>query len=169
MLTKTYIEGLLAVTPKIFHDERGLFSVVTDEELMKLRPWIQTNSASNRLRGTLRGLHFQTPPFEQTKLVRCVRGAIQDIAVDFRPKSPTYKQWYAAFLTEANHESLLIPPGFLHGYITLEDDTEVEYMVDAPYDAGSCGGFRWNDPAFCIKWMVEPVVMSEADKNYPDF
>lgn len=169
MITKTYIDGLYAITPKIFHDERGLFSVVYDAVEMQQRNWIQTNSSFNTKRGTLRGLHFQTPPYEQTKLVRCVRGAIQDIAVDFRPKSPTYKQWYAAFLTEDNHESLLVPAGFLHGYITLEDNTEVEYLIDAPYDAGSCGGFRWDDPSINIKWMIEPEVLSETDRSYPDF
>jgi dTDP-4-dehydrorhamnose 3,5-epimerase len=160
---------LYAVTPTTFQDERGLLSVVANEAVLGGKPWVQVNSAFNAKRATLRGLHFQTPPFEQTKLVRCVRGAIQDVAVDFRPQSPTYKQWYAGFLTEDNRESLLIPPGFLHGYVTLEDNTEVEYMVDAPYDAGSCGGFRWNDPAFNVKWMVEPVVMSDKDASYPEF
>jgi dTDP-4-dehydrorhamnose 3,5-epimerase len=180
-INRTRMAGLFTVVPDFIADERGFFAVIGNDELPRgevvddpspckaaqPRRWVQTSVSFNKVAGTLRGLHFQTEPNEQAKLIRCTRGSIQDVVVDFRPLSPTYKEWYAAVLTEDNRESLYVPTGFLHGYLTLEDNTEVEYSVSAPYDPGCAGGFRWDDPAFGIRWMIDPVVMSDVDANWP--
>jgi len=174
----TDFPGLYTVVPEFLEDERGFFAVVANGQLPKGgRYFIQMNIAFNKLRGTLRGMHMQDDPNAQAKLVRCVRGSINDVVVDIRPQSPKFCEAYSAFLTEDNRESLYVPPGFLHGYVTLEDNTEVQYQVTAPYAPESAVGFRWNDLKFRmsgssypgITWMVDPVVVSERDQSYPDF
>lgn len=131
--------------------------------------FVQTNLSYNFKRGTIRGLHFQDEPHPQGKLVRCVRGAIHDVAVDIRPLSPTFKQYFGAYLTEHNRESVYVPAGFAHGYVTLDDDTEVEYQVTDTWHPECEGGFRWDDKAFNIAWMTDAVVVSEKDFNWPNF
>lgn len=129
----------------------------------------QTNVSYNKKKGTLRGMHMQNAPYEETKLVRCTRGAIYDVIIDMREDSETYKQWIGVELTADNYRMLFVPEGFAHGFITLEDNTDVTYQVTQFYTPGSERGIRWNDPAFNIEWPIEPVVISEKDQAHPDF
>jgi dTDP-4-dehydrorhamnose 3,5-epimerase len=129
--------------------------------------FVQANLSRNLVRGTLRGLHRQLPPHEEAKLVRCVRGAMVDVIVDLRPHSPTYRRWEAFELTERNMAAIYVPRGFLHGLMTLEDDTEVLYMLTGRYAPGAEAGIRWNDPTLAIRWPMEPVVMSAKDTAWP--
>ncbi len=130
---------------------------------------VQTNISYNRKKGTLRGMHYQVAPFEETKLVRCVRGGIYDVIIDLRPESPTYKQWIGVELTAENYKMLYVPENFAHGLQTLEDDTEVIYQVSQFYTPGAERGMRWNDPAFRIEWPQDIEVISDKDADWPDY
>jgi dTDP-4-dehydrorhamnose 3,5-epimerase len=172
--TDTKIPGVLIVGCDVFPDDRGRFAVAwatTDMAARGLDTRIaQCNLSSNTTRGTIRGLHFQTAPSEQTKLVRTSRGAIFDVAVDLRPDSPTFCRWVGVELSAENHRQLYIPVGCAHGYQTLTDDAEIVYFVSTPYAAAHQGGVRWNDPAFGIEWPIAaPTAINERDHSYPDF
>jgi dTDP-4-dehydrorhamnose 3,5-epimerase len=117
----------------------------------------------------LRGIRYQAEPYPETKLVRCTRGAIYDVVVDLRPHSPTYRDWIAAVLTATNRHMLYVPEGCGHGYLTLEDETEVFYQMSEFYNAESARGVRWNDPAFQIVWPGEVIVISKRERMYPNF
>ena len=114
-------------------------------------------------------MHYQVSPCEEAKLVRCTMGAIFDVIVDLRPESSTYKDYFADIITEENRKMLYIPEGFAHGFLTLQDDTEVHYQMSAFYSTDHARGVRWNDPAFGIQWPAEVKIISDRDKNYPDF
>jgi len=129
----------------------------------------QSNLGFNSKSGTLRGMHFQTTPHEEAKLVGCARGSVFDVVLDLRPGSPTFKSWHAVELNAENGSLLYIPEGCAHGYQALEDDTMITYNTSAPYTPNSASGVRWDDPAFGIEWPLSPTVMSDADKNWPDF
>ena len=129
----------------------------------------QVNTSFSRSRGTLRGLHFQIAPHRESKLVRCTRGAIFDVIVDLRPESPTFRQWFGAELSADNHVALYSPKGFAQGFITLQDDTEITYFASDSYAPGTDRGVRWDDPQFGIRWPLQPVVMSDKDRQWPDF
>lgn len=129
----------------------------------------QGNMGYNAKKGTLRGMHFQVAPDEEAKLVSCPRGEVIDIILDLRPDSKTFKEWYSAELNEKNGSLLYIPEGCAHGYQVLRDDTLMLYNTSKPYAPHSASGVRWNDPAFGIEWPLEPTVMSDADRNWPDF
>lgn len=155
------------------HDERGFFA----------RSWCrhelaehgidvevaQESVSYNRLRGTLRGLHFQMPPHEETKIVRCTRGAIFDVIVDLRPSSPTYRQWEGFHLDDENRRALYVPKGFAHGFQTLVDDTELFYQISAFHAPEAAAGLRYNDPAFGILWPLPVRLISRRDRSAPDF
>jgi dTDP-4-dehydrorhamnose 3,5-epimerase len=130
---------------------------------------VQANVSYNKLKGTLRGMHFQSEPYAETKLVRCVRGAIFDVIIDLRPDSATYKKWFGVELTEDNRKMLYVPENFAHGFETLTDDVEVTYQVTQFYMPGHEKGIRWNDPSFRIEWPLVISVISEKDKNWPDY
>jgi dTDP-4-dehydrorhamnose 3,5-epimerase len=130
---------------------------------------VQCNLSFNHKRATLRGMHYQLAPYQEVKLVRCFRGAIYDVIVDLRPSSPTFKQWLGVRLDEDNRAMLYVPEGFAHGYITLADSCEVFYQVSEFYHPESERGVRWNDPAFQIEWPLEPLIVSDKDRSYPDF
>jgi len=130
---------------------------------------VQCNISFNPFKGTLRGMHRQKKPFEEAKLVRCPRGSLYDVIVDLRENSPTYKKHLGVTLTGDNWRMLYIPEGFAHGFLTLEDNTEVFYQLSEYYMPDSQQGFRWNDPALAIIWPSEPVVISDRDRDYPDF
>lgn len=172
IVTETGIDGLKLIEPRIFADGRGWFAeTYTDKKYFEAgipMRFVQDNHVYSAKRGTLRGLHFQTVPKAQTKLVRCLKGAILDAAVDLRKESPTYKQWFAVELNAQNQKQLLIPKGFAHGYITLADDTEVFYKVDEYYWPQNEGIIAYNDPEIGIGWGWEGVpLLSDKDRNAP--
>jgi len=152
-------------------DERGHFARTYDRHelaIRELEPAIAQCSVSfNHKRGTVRGLHFQAAPHEETKLVRCTRGAIWDVIVDLRPESATFLRHFAVWLTADEGAALYIPPGFAHGFQTLEDATEVYYQISVPYAPESARGYRFDDPAFRITWPEPVTVISERDLNLP--
>lgn len=164
------IPGLLLITPKVHRDPRGFFVETYVERAVAARgltePFLQDNHALSRDAGVVRGLHLQAPPVPQGKLVRVVRGSIFDVAVDVRHGSPTYGQHAAVTLTADNFQQLWVPPGFLHGYATLEADTEVIYKVTGYYAPDCDRGVMWNDPALGIAWPVsaDAAILSAKDK-----
>ena len=169
-ITQTKIEGVLKLKPSRFEDNRGYFSEVYNAKSLAehgLRlDFIQDNHAFNKLAGTVRGLHFQKPPFEQAKLIRCVHGAILDIAVDMRPNSPTFGCHVAEELSEDNWHQLLIPEGFAHGYLTLTPGAVVLYKVNRPYAPDHQAGILWNDPDLKIDWgQTKDMVLTIAEKD----
>jgi dTDP-4-dehydrorhamnose 3,5-epimerase len=166
------IPDVLLITPRRFGDDRGYFSQTFTQREMNAAgvkgPWVQDNQSLSRLPGTIRGLHCQVAPFVQGKLVRCPRGAIWDVAVDIRAGSPTYGQFVAAVLSEENGAQLWVPPGFLHGFCTLQPDTAVDYKVTAYYDPASERGVIWNDPTLHLPWPLQgDPVLSGKDAVLP--
>ena len=131
--------------------------------------FVQHNISYTRMKGTLRGLHFQRDPHEEVKVVSCLRGAIWDVVVDIRKGSPSFGRWQAFELTAENWHQLYIPKGFAHGFQSLTDDVEVSYLISAFYERQAAAGFRYNDPAFGISWPLTPVAISEKDQTWPDF
>ncbi|MEA2684976.1 MAG: dTDP-4-dehydrorhamnose 3,5-epimerase [Actinomycetota bacterium] len=168
----TELEGCVVVEPEPHHDERGFFArtfSADDFRALGLNPAVAECSVSfNSVRGTLRGMHFQAAPHAEAKLVRCTRGRMFDVAVDLRPESPTYLRWTSVELTADNRRSLFVPEGFAHGFLTLEDATEVSYQVSHPYVAGSGSGLRWDDPRLAIAWPdVGSLTISDRDRAWP--
>jgi dTDP-4-dehydrorhamnose 3,5-epimerase len=139
-------------------EERGLDPAVA-----------QVSLSWNRRRGTLRGMHFQAAPDEETKIVRCIRGSLHDVLLDLRRDSPAYLRWEACELTAENRLALYVPRGVAHGFQTLADDTELIYQISQFQAAGSARGVRWNDPAFGIAWPLSDPILSDRDREYPDF
>lgn len=170
-VTETELPGVFTVDPERISDERGFFARVWspgDLVAHGLVPRIaQCSVGRNTRRGTIRGLHFQAAPHAEVKLVRCTRGAIYDVAVDIRPGSATFGRWIARELSEDNLRMLYIPEGFAHGYQTLEDDTEVFYQVSEIYHPESVRGYRWDDPAFGVRWPLPAGTISERDRTHP--
>jgi dTDP-4-dehydrorhamnose 3,5-epimerase len=154
-------------------DERGFFArVFCEQEFTKqglVDRFVQVNDSFASTKGTLRGLHYQLPPHAEVKLVRCIRGALYDVILDVRKESPSFGRHFGVELTAKNRKMLYVPTGFAHGFITLEDDTEVFYFASSAYAPDFERGVRWNDPSFEIRWPLEPTVMSEKDRNLPDF
>ena len=165
------VPDLILVTPPRFGDARGFFSETFNQarftEAGIVLPFVQDNQSLSRDRGVVRGLHCQVAPYAQGKLVRCVRGAIWDVAVDARRGSATYGQWAAAELSAENWAQLWVPPGFLHGFCTLQPDTEVIYKVTDRYDRDSERGVIWNDPDLALPWPVTEAVLSDKDRVLP--
>ena len=170
---ETRLSGVWEIDIAPEHDERGFFArswCRNEFESRGLNPTVAQCSISfNPSKGTLRGLHYQKAPHGETKLVRCTQGAIYDVVVDLRLHSPTFTKWTAATLTGANHRMIYVPQGCGHGFLTLEDDTEVFYQISEFFHPGSARGVRWNDPRFQIDWPVRPDVISERDRLYADF
>lgn len=168
---KTNIEDLIVIEPKLIKDNRGWFSETYNNQLFKINGvnvmFVQDNHSFSLNKGVLRGLHFQNEPKAQTKLVRCTRGSIWDVAVDLRKTSSTYLKWFGIELSSSNHKMLLIPQGFAHGFITLEDNTEVQYKVDNFYDKSLDRSIKYNDSTIGIKWPLNEYTLSEKDKNAP--
>lgn len=161
------------VIPSVFSDERGWFSETYNKKAMEAAGlelnFVQDNQSYSALAGTVRGLHYQSPPFAQGKLVRVLRGSILDVAVDARKGSPTYGQWVSATLTAKGAEQLWVPIGFLHGFITLEPDTEVFYKVTDYYSKECDGAVRWDDPELSVGWgeAAKTAHLSEKDQRAP--
>ncbi|HEY1775110.1 MAG TPA: dTDP-4-dehydrorhamnose 3,5-epimerase [Solirubrobacteraceae bacterium] len=173
---ETPLEGVRVVELERIEDERGWFARTYDGEEFARHgiafELLQCNSSYNARCGTLRGMHYQADPHGEPKLVRCVRGAIFDVAVDLRAASPSYRRWYCAELSEGNDRMLFIPPGVAHGFQTLAEGCEVLYAMGHRHVPQAARGVRWDDPAFAIAWPPAPVtgrVISERDRSYPDF
>lgn len=172
-IERTALPGVVVLSPKRFDDPRGFFSEVYNKrryaEAGVTSDFIQDNHSRSGPVGTVRGLHFQRPPFAQAKLVRVLKGAILDVAVDLRRGSPTFGQHVAVELSASAWNQLFVPAGFAHGFCTLEPDTEVFYKVDAYYSAEHDGGILWNDPALNIAWPVSAgqAVLSDKDRRLP--
>lgn len=170
-LIETKLEGVFLLEPKVFGDHRGFFMETYNakdfQELGLEINFIQDNHSLSVPAGTLRGLHYQLEPKAQTKLVRCTRGAIYDVAVDIRKGSPTFGQWVGVILSEHNKRQLLVPKGFAHGFCTLVEYTEVNYKVDEYYSPENDRGILWNDPEIGIDWPVSSPVLSDKDQVHP--
>jgi dTDP-4-dehydrorhamnose 3,5-epimerase len=173
IFTETALKGTYVIDIEKTEDERGFFArswCRREFEAHGLNSDIaQCDISYNPKRGTLRGMHSQAPPFEEAKLVRCTMGSLYDVIVDLRQASPTFKRHFGVDLTAENRRMIYVPEGFAHGFLTLEDGTEVFYQISQFYSPGHAKGFRWNDPFFAIAWPSEPVVISDRDRSYPDF
>lgn len=168
--TKTILAGVLIIEPKVLGDHRGWFMETYNESnLLEAGiniKFVQDNQSFSAAKGTLRGLHYQLNPKAQTKLVRCTKGAIYDVAVDIRKGSSTFGKWFGLELTEENKKQLLIPKGFAHGFMALTEDVEVQYKVDELYAPDCDRGIIWNDPEIGIEWpiYVKPILSAKDDK-----
>ncbi len=167
------IAGSYMVEPEALADERGFFARTYCSETFAdngLSPDLRQCSISfNVARHTLRGMHYQRPPHQEAKLVRCTQGAAYHVVLDLRDQSENYMQWAAADLSAENHNMIYVPEGVAHGFITLQDATEIFYQMSETYSSESAAGVRWNDPAFEIAWPVEPAVIAERDNGYPNY
>ncbi len=170
-LLPTSLPSVLLVKPKVFGDSRGwFFESFSEKEFAKLginTVFVQDNHSYSAQKGTLRGLHFQNPPMAQTKLIRCSRGAILDVAVDIRKGSPNYLCWTSVEISAGNKYQLYIPKGFAHGFLTLTDDVEVQYKVDEYYSPVCDRSIRFDDPLIGIDWGVSNPILSDKDLNAP--
>lgn len=170
---ETRLKGAYIIKPEPRQDERGFFSRMfckTEFSNAGLETeFVQSNLSLSKEIYTLRGMHFQVNGSEEVKLVRCAKGQVQDVIVDLRPSSPTFKQHTSIILTEGNLWQLYVPHGFAHGFITLEENSALSYMVSNYYSNVNERGVRWNDPAFEIEWMHEPSIISEKDEKHQDF
>jgi dTDP-4-dehydrorhamnose 3,5-epimerase len=168
---ETELRGAYLIEPELIQDERGFFARTWSQEEFASRglssKLVQCNGSFNKQRGTLRGMHYQIPPHEEAKLVRCTAGAIYDVIVDLRVDSPTRLKWIGVELTASTLSMVYIPEGFAHGFQTLKDDTEVFYQVSEYYHPESARGVRWDDPAFSINWPLSVSVISERDRSHP--
>jgi dTDP-4-dehydrorhamnose 3,5-epimerase len=170
---KTALDGVCLIAPARFADERGFFSETYSAEAFRQIGvscvFVQDNHSLSRKRGTVRGMHFQMPPFAQAKLVRVISGAVYDVAVDLRQSSPDFGRHVGVVLSAENGHQLFIPAGFAHGFCTLEADTEVLYKVDVPFSRDHERGLRWNDPILGIAWPVceSDTMLSERDRQLP--
>ena len=173
LIEPTSLSGAHVLQLEPYVDERGFFArswcAHELEQHGLVARVVQANISFSESTGTLRGMHFQSPPFEEVKIVRCTKGAIFDVIVDIRPMSSTYRQWFGVELNEINRNSLYVPKGFAHGFITLQDNTEVTYLMSDFYVPGLDRGYRHDDPAFAIKWPLPVRNLSDKDRNWPDF
>lgn len=169
--TATPLTGAWVIQPEPFHDGRGFFArtwCAREFADRGLKTSVAQRSISfNERRGTLRGMHYQVAPHEETKLIRCLRGAVYDVIIDLRPESPTFREHFAVELTEENLLALYVPERFAHGYQTLEDESEVEYQMTEFHHPDAARGVRWDDPAFGIDWPIADPIIKERDASYP--
>lgn len=172
-ITKTKLDGVVIIEPDVFGDNRGFFMESWNKKKMEeaglFYDFVQDNHSKSTVKGTLRGIHFQKGEKAQAKLVRCVKGAVFDVAVDLRKNSSTFKQWVGVELSAENKKQLLIPRGFGHGFVTLTDDVEFLYKADNYYAPEADAGIHWNDPDLGVEWGIENPILSEKDKKNPFF
>ena len=171
--TETKLNGAYVIEIQKLEDARGFFARAWCKNEFERHGLIshlmQSNISFSNRKGTLRGMHYQIAPNQESKLVRCTKGAIYDVIIDLRPNSLTYKQWLGTELTAENYKMLYVPESFAHGFQTLENDTEVIYQVSQFYAPQSERGVRYNDPAFGIKWPVDVQVITDKDNNWADY
>jgi dTDP-4-dehydrorhamnose 3,5-epimerase len=170
---ETDLKGAYVIEIEKLKDHRGFFARSWCQKEFEKHNLVsqakQANVSYNKKKGTLRGMHYQLAPYEETKIVRCTRGAIYDVIIDLRPASSTYTQWIGVELSAESYEMLYVPENFGHGFQTLKDDTEVIYQVSQFYTPGSERGIRWDDPAFGIDWPLAVQVISDKDNSWPDY
>jgi dTDP-4-dehydrorhamnose 3,5-epimerase len=168
----TQIEGAFMLEPERLLDGRGFFTRIWCMEEARrygLDPAVvQCSLSYTSKRGILRGMHYQAYPYAESKTIRCVRGSVFDVVADLRPESPTYLQWEGFELTQDNRLALHVPKGCAHGFQALTDDVELLYQMSDPFEPEVARGFRWNDPAFGIRWPIQDPILSERDAGYPD-
>ncbi len=167
------LKGTFEIRPRVLSDNRGCFAETYRSDVFKENDlttlWIQENQSLTARKGTIRGLHFQSPPFAQTKLIQVPHGRILDVFVDIRKSSPTYGEWDSIELSSEQCNAVYIPEGFAHGFCTIDADTVVQYKVDSVYSAEHEGGIRWNDDRLGISWGTERPVLSAKDEELPAF
>lgn len=172
LFTECKLKGAFRIEINRIEDQRGFFArSFCEQEFAKYGikfSTVQCNVSFNTKSGTLRGLHFQNSPFGEKKIIRCTMGAIYDVIVDLRQDSPTYRQWVATELTAENRVMVYVPKGFAHGFITLENNSEVFYQMSEAYNSDAASGIRWNDPNLSIKWPPGDPILSNRDSSYPD-
>lgn len=173
IFTPTKLAGVFIIDLKKLEDDRGFFArtfcVNEFAENGLDTNILQCNISFNKHKGTVRGMHFQTKPFEEARLVRVIKGSIHDVVIDLRPGSKTFKQQFSIVLTDDNYLQLYIPKGFAHGFQTLEDNTEVFYQMSEVYSPNNVSGVRFNDPQFKVSWPIKVTEISDKDLSYPDF
>ena len=173
IFSQTAIPGAFLISLNRIEDERGFFArTFCRSEFTEygLNPdLVQCSISFNKQKNTLRGMHFQKPPYAETKVVRCTMGSIFDVIIDLRPDSPAFKKWLSFELTDENRLMVYIPQGLAHGFLTLKDNTEVLYQISDRYIPESARGVRWNDSAFGIEWPETPQIISVKDQEYKDF
>ena len=169
LVSQTSVEGVHVIAAQPARDERGSFGRIWAPGTLpsSAAPLVVLSASWNPRRGTLRGMHWQEAPAEETKLVRCTRGRVHDVAVDVRPHSPGYLTWFGIELTAGDGQAVYLPPGVAHGFLTLEDDTEIEYLMTDTYDPSLARGLRHDDPAVAIDWMDEIHLVSPRDRGFP--
>lgn len=167
------LPGVFEIRLEPRSDERGFFARTWCQKEFEAHGLnsrlVQCSLSFNARKGTLRGMHYQVAPYAEIKLVRCTKGAIYDVVLDLRPQSPTFKNWIAVVLTAENRNTVYVPEGCAHGFLTLEDETEVLYQMSEFYNTESARGVRWDDPAFQIKWPQRVQVISQLDRTYANF
>jgi dTDP-4-dehydrorhamnose 3,5-epimerase len=170
---ETPLKGAYLIDLEKRGDDRGFFARLFCTEEFENEGlenhFVQVNNSHSAQKGTLRGLHYQLGSMAEVKLVRCIRGSFYDVILDLRPTSPTYGQSYGAVLSAENRTMMYVPKGFAHGFLTLEQDSEVVYLVSQFYSKDLERGVRWNDPAFKIAWPEKPLIVSDRDRSHPDF
>ena len=170
---ETVLKGSFIIDTESYEDERGSFARTYCQKEFQAQGivdgMVQANMSTNKAKGTLRGLHYQIDPYQEGKLVRCIKGALYDVIVDLRPDSPTYGQWIGVELTEENQRSLFVPKDFAHGFVTLVAETTAFYLTSEFYSPGAESGIRWNDPGLGIEWPITPQSLSDKDSNWEDF
>lgn len=171
--TETKLKGAYLIDIDKLEDHRGFFArswcVNEFADIGLVNNVLQQNISFSKQKGTMRGMHFQIAPYQETKVLRCTRGRIYDVIIDLRPDSPTYKDWFGAELSAENYRMMFVPKDFAHGFLTLEQDCEVTYLVSEVYTPNSERGIRYNDPEIGIAWPGEVVNISDKDKNWPNF
>lgn len=173
IFTETKLPGAFVVELEERSDDRGFFARAWCKNEFAAQgitvDWVQANQAMTQQRGTWRGFHYQAAPHREAKFIRCIAGAIYDAIIDLRPESATYKQWFGIELSAENRKALYIPQDFAHGYMALQDNSEVLYFVSEFYTSGAEQGIRYNDPAFDIRLPLDVQIISEKDKTWPDY
>ncbi|MBX3301852.1 MAG: dTDP-4-dehydrorhamnose 3,5-epimerase [Nitrospira sp.] len=173
IFTETALKSAFVIDPEPVQDERGMFARTWCQKEFEAHGlavvWVQSSVSVNDHRGTMRGMHYQVAPHEEVKLVRCTAGAIYDVVVDLRPASPTFGRHVGIMLSAENRRAIYIPKQFAHGFLTLEDKSEVSYQMSEFYVPASARGFRWDDPTFKIAWPEPILVMSRKDRTWPAF
>jgi dTDP-4-dehydrorhamnose 3,5-epimerase len=170
---ETKLNGAFIIELEKNEDERGFFARTWDKKEMQEFGFntnlVQCNVSFNKIKGTLRGMHYQIAPYQEAKFVRCTRGKIFDVIIDLRPNSQTFKQWFSTEIDEKNHKMIYVPECFAHGFQTLEDNTEIFYQMSEYYMPEYAKGIRWDEKTFDIKWPINPKIISEKDLTYPSF